>query len=77
MVTAGWKTVAVPTAGGSAQISTITVTRDSTFNSYFAGLIIYAPIQLEYTLGSTSWIASFTWAAPAAGSVVGSTFVIA
>jgi hypothetical protein len=75
-VAVGWKTISAP-GPSVTQTSTITTKRDATFSAYVAGLIIYAPIQLEYSVGTAPWTVSFVWGTPAAGAATGSTFVIA
>jgi hypothetical protein len=77
VVTPGWSPISARPGPGVTQTSTITTQRDATFNAYVAGLIIYAPIQMEYSVGTAPWTVSFVWGTPAAGAATGSTFVIA
>jgi hypothetical protein len=77
VVTAGWTIISARPGPGVTQTSPITTQRDATFNAYVAGLIIYAPIQMEYSVGTAPWTVSFVWGTPAAGAATGSTFVIA
>lgn len=73
MAAANYQTMTAP--GATAQTETITLTRSATAGSYAVGLVLYAPVQATYASG-TAWSVSFTWNAPAAGSVTGSTVVI-
>lgn len=59
-----WHTVSAP-APGATQTSTITVSRDATWNSYVAGLRLYTPLQHRLTAGS-AWTATFSWAGSSA-----------
>ncbi|MBE7163662.1 MAG: hypothetical protein INR72_20675, partial [Williamsia herbipolensis] len=75
LVSAGWKPVSANPDPGATQTSTITLKRDATFSAYSVGLILYAPLQMEYSVNST-WTTLFTWDAPAPNTAVGSTFVV-
>ncbi|MCW2856058.1 MAG: hypothetical protein JWR52_1673 [Marmoricola sp.] len=56
-----WHTVTAPGAGGS-QTSTVTLTRDATWNAYVAGLHLYAPLSQRLSAPpASSWTAILTW----------------
>ncbi len=59
---ASWHAVPAP-APGASQTATITLSRDATWNSYVAGLRLYAPLEHRLTAGA-GWTATFSWAGP-------------
>jgi hypothetical protein len=59
-----WHAVPAP-APGATQTSTITVSRDATWNSYVSGLRLYAPLEHRLTAGG-SWTPTFSWSGASA-----------
>lgn len=64
LATGSWHTVPAP-APGATQTSTITVSRDATWNSYVAGLRLYTPLEHRLT-ASSAWTATLSWAGSSA-----------
>lgn len=57
----GWVTVTAPSPG-ETQTSTLTTTRDPTYNTYVSGLQLYAPIvERDQTLQDNVWSVTFNW----------------
>ncbi len=57
----GWVTVAAP-GPGETQTSTLTTSRDPTYNAYVSGLRLYAPLVVrDQTLLDNVWSVTFTW----------------
>jgi hypothetical protein len=60
-VSDGWVTIAAP-GPGETQTSTLTTTRDPTYNAYVSGLQLYAPIaERDQTLQDDVWSVTFSW----------------
>jgi hypothetical protein len=56
-----WVSVAAP-GPGETQTSTLTTTRDPTYNAYVSGLQLYAPIaERDQTLQDSVWSVTFNW----------------
>jgi hypothetical protein len=59
--TDGWVTIAAPDPG-ETQTSTLTTSRDPTYNVYVSGLQLYAPIvERDQTLQDNVWSVTFSW----------------
>jgi hypothetical protein len=57
-----WHAVTAPTSG-TPQTSTITMSRDATWNAYVSGLRLYVPIEhrLQAAPSGSPWIRTFGW----------------
>jgi hypothetical protein len=62
-----WHTVAAPAPAGT-QTSTISLSRDATWNSYVLGLRLYVPFghRVQAAPAGGTWTATFSWAASTA-----------
>lgn len=57
----GWVTIAAP-GPGETQTSTLSASRDPTYNSYVSGLQLYAPLVVrDQTLVGDLWSVTFAW----------------
>jgi hypothetical protein len=60
-VSDGWVTIAAP-GPEETQTSTLTTSRDPTYNTYVSGLQLYAPISVrDQTLQDNVWSVTFAW----------------